>query len=329
MSRDKQHAARGGRHGRYQPDLEPLPGESGNRRDQGRHDSHHAHRNSSDPGNRKRTGRFNGGTDIVESSESVTVDSNSIVRSWVAHIRPVRLPPTLRSCCCTVKYFALQSDVSRIRSPAFPKEVMRKRLTMHIQRKGLGVKPQRGACLGARRWCMTWLSAWRMTCRGAWRVTRFGVWRGTCLGALAMAASITTAQGATLNHEDMLWLDRVTYGPTTAVVDQYLKLGRRRFLAQQLHPTDLRVPPAINTQITALDVSHTDPAIILPVVAQEQQRINALPDEGAKQNERKALNDKGNHLAYEAARREILRALYSPAQLQEQLDWFWLNHLSV
>jgi uncharacterized protein (DUF1800 family) len=64
-------------------------------------------------------------------------------------------------------------------------------------------------------------------------------------------------------------------------------------------------------------------------VAQEQQRINALADEGAKQTERKALNDKGNHLAYGAARREILRALYSPAQLQGQLDWFWLNHFSV
>jgi len=145
----------------------------------------------------------------------------------------------------------------------------------------------------------------------------------------AVGVSATASAAPTLTHQDMLWLDRVTYGPTMAVVDQYLKLGRRRFLEQQLHPTDLRLPAAINTQITALDVSHTDPAIILPVVAQEQQRINALPDEGAKQAERKALNDKGNRLAYEAARREILRALYSPAQLQEQLDWFWLNHFSV
>jgi uncharacterized protein (DUF1800 family) len=157
--------------------------------------------------------------------------------------------------------------------------------------------------------------------------------RTNCIRAIltlaAVGVSATVSAAPTLTHEDMLWLDRVTYGPTTAVVDQYLKLGRRRFLDQQLHPTDLRLPSAVNTQITALDVSHTDPAIILPVVAQEQQRINALPDEGAKQAERKALNDKGNHLAYEAARREILRALYSPAQLQEQLDWFWLNHLSV
>jgi uncharacterized protein (DUF1800 family) len=171
-----------------------------------------------------------------------------------------------------------------------PKEVMRKRLTMHAPRNGARIRP---------------------------------------LLAVSLAACATASAATGLTDQDVLWLNRVTYGPTTAVVEQYLKLGRHRFLEQQLHPADLRLPPAINSQITALEVSHTDPAIVLPVIAQEQQRINALPDEGAKQTERKTLNDKGNHLAYEAARREVLRALYSPAQLQEQLDWFWLNHFSV
>jgi len=54
-----------------------------------------------------------------------------------------------------------------------------------------------------------------------------------------------------------------------------------------------------------------------------------LPDEATRQAQRKALNDRGGRLAYEAARREILRALYSPAQLQEQLTWLWLDHFSV
>jgi len=112
MSRDEQHAARGGGHRGSQPHLEPIPVRLGIDAT-GSHDAHHTHRNSSDPGNRKRTGRFNRGTDIVESSESVTVDSNSIVRSWVAHIRPACLVPTLGCCCCTVKYFALRSELCR------------------------------------------------------------------------------------------------------------------------------------------------------------------------------------------------------------------------
>lgn len=34
-------------------------------------------------------------------------------------------------------------------------------------------------------------------------------------------------------------------------------------------------------------------------------------------------------LAREAATRSLLYALYSPAQLQEQMTWFWLNHFNV
>jgi uncharacterized protein (DUF1800 family) len=145
-----------------------------------------------------------------------------------------------------------------------------------------------------------------------------------CLPTAAWASASTP-----LSRQDILWLDRVTYGPTSAVVDEYLKLGRRRFLNEQLHPAALRLPEPAASQIEALEISRSDAATLLGVVSKEQQRINALPDEAAKQDSRKALNDHGNKLAYEAARREVLRALYSPAQLQEQLTWFWLNHFSV
>src|SRR5882724_2827650 len=138
-----------------------------------------------------------------------------------------------------------------------------------------------------------------------------------------------TALGGSLARQDILRLDRVTYGPTTAVVDEYLKLGRRRFLSEQLHPADTRLPPTAAAQIGALEISHSNAAAFLATVSQEQQRINALPDEAARQVQRKALNDRGSRLAYEAARREILRALYSPAQLQEQLTWLWLDHFSL
>jgi uncharacterized protein (DUF1800 family) len=132
-----------------------------------------------------------------------------------------------------------------------------------------------------------------------------------------------------LTREDIQWLDRVTYGPTTATVNEYLKLGRRRFLDEQLHPGALRVPQPAADEIDALEIAHQDGAGFLAYVNRENQRINGITDDAQKQAERKALNDKGNKLAYEAARREILRALYSPAQLQEQLTWLWLDHFSV
>ncbi len=149
------------------------------------------------------------------------------------------------------------------------------------------------------------------------------------LAILGTGAGAAYAGSAELSREDALWLERITYGPTTATVTDYLKLGRRRYLDEQLHPRDQRLPAPIAAQIDALQVSHLSAAQLLLGVTQEQQRINALTDDAAKQADRRALNEQGNHLAYEAARRELLRALYSPAQLQEQMTWFWLNHFSV
>ena len=146
---------------------------------------------------------------------------------------------------------------------------------------------------------------------------------------LAALASESGAARSDLSRQDALWLERITYGPTSATVTDYLKLGRRRFLDAQLHPRDQRLPPEVAAQIDALPISHLTAPQLLLAVTQEQQRINTLSDDAAKQADRKALNEQGNYLAYQAARRELLRALYSPAQLQEQMTWFWLNHFSV
>jgi uncharacterized protein (DUF1800 family) len=54
-----------------------------------------------------------------------------------------------------------------------------------------------------------------------------------------------------------------------------------------------------------------------------------MEDGSDKEQARKAINEQGSRLAYEASREELLRAVYSPAQLQEQVVWFWLNHFSV
>ena len=162
-------------------------------------------------------------------------------------------------------------------------------------------------------------------------MNRLGSIAATGLAVLCAAGGGPSARaaGATLSREDALWLERVTYGLTTATVSEYLKLGRRRYLDEQLHRRDPRLPPQIAAQIDALQVSHSSASQLLLAVTQEQQRINALSDDAAKQADRKALNEQGNHMAYEAARRELLRAIYSQAQIQEQMTWFWLNHFSV
>ena len=63
-------------------------------------------------------------------------------------------------------------------------------------------------------------------------------------------------------------------------------------------------------------MTHADPAQWLIDVNARYKMINAMADGADKEQARKALNDRGNRLAYEAIRRDLLRAVYSPAQLQ-------------
>jgi uncharacterized protein (DUF1800 family) len=132
-----------------------------------------------------------------------------------------------------------------------------------------------------------------------------------------------------VRREDALWLERASFGLDSASVDSYRHLGRERFLERQLHPGEAVLPAPIASEIGALEVSHADPVKWLVDVNAQYKLINAMPDGPDKEQARKALNDRGNKLAYEAVRRDLLRAVYSPAQLQEQMVWFWLNHFSV
>lgn len=142
---------------------------------------------------------------------------------------------------------------------------------------------------------------------------------------LAGLIGCCTAGASTPPREDVAWLNRITYGVSGTTAARFHAEGQRRFLQEQL-TAPATLPPAIAQQIDSLEISHVDGATLLREVANEQKRIASLPDGEAA---RKALNDRGNALATEAARREILRAIYSSSQLQEQLTWFWLNHFSV
>ena len=145
----------------------------------------------------------------------------------------------------------------------------------------------------------------------------------------AKRQSATAEPLPVLHREDTLWLGRVTFGLDSASVAEYRRLGRERFLEHQLEAHDGALPAPIAAQINALQISHADPEKWLADLNAQYKTINAMPDGAGKEQARKTLNDHGNALAYEAIRRELLRAVYSPSQLQEQMEWFWLNHFSV
>ena len=78
-----------------------------------------------------------------------------------------------------------------------------------------------------------------------------------------------------------------------------------------------------------MTISRTPLAALAIQLEQQARAGRALADEEARKAAQKDLNMQYEQLAREAQARHLLRAVYSPAQLQEQMTWFWLNHFSV
>jgi uncharacterized protein (DUF1800 family) len=145
---------------------------------------------------------------------------------------------------------------------------------------------------------------------------------------LSLSGALGASPAASLTRGELRWLGRVTFGIDAATVAEYRRLGRQKFLDTQLHPppTD---PPELTAAIAAIPVAGKSAEAQMKAMRAEQQRVNTLPDETAKQQARMAFNQAGQQAIYETSKRHLLRALRSPSQLREQMTWFWMNHFSV
>jgi uncharacterized protein (DUF1800 family) len=150
---------------------------------------------------------------------------------------------------------------------------------------------------------------------------------GACLLILLHATS--QAANASIGQDDMRWLNRITYGVDTQTLAQYQVLGRKKYLEVQLKPSSAQLPLSAQTAVDALSISSRSAEQFLLDAEVENKRINAMPDGDDKAKARQAQQEAQDKIAFEAAKRHLLRAVYSPAQLQEQMTWFWLNHFSV
>ncbi|HSY29032.1 MAG TPA: DUF1800 domain-containing protein [Burkholderiaceae bacterium] len=149
--------------------------------------------------------------------------------------------------------------------------------------------------------------------------------------AFALCGAWLSADAATkpLSEEDVRWLNRITYGIDGATVAQYQTLGRKAFLEMQLRGSETGMPAAVSETLAHLDLLNLPLSQSLQDVDLANKHINTLPSEDEKQQARKQLNDQASITVYETNKRHLLRALYSPAQLKEQMVWFWDNHFSV
>ena len=146
------------------------------------------------------------------------------------------------------------------------------------------------------------------------------------LAALLLAAPPARA----LSPADLDLLDRVTWGANEPSAAQFTALGRDKWLDRQLHPTAAdTLPPAAQAAIDALPIARTSMPDLLAAMQAQNKAAGALADPAEKQRAQSAYQQALTDLARQGATRQILRDLYSPAQLREQMTWFWFNHFNV
>jgi uncharacterized protein (DUF1800 family) len=157
--------------------------------------------------------------------------------------------------------------------------------------------------------------------------------RGTIallMAGVSVCAASAAPSPSALSPHDLALLNRISWGASQSSAAEMARLGPKRWLQEQLHPSsDDRLPPAAQAEIDALPISHTDMAHLAVDMQAQQQAANKIEDPTAKGAAQQAYQKALNVLNQQTAARSLLRDLYSPDQLKEQMTWFWMNHFNV
>lgn len=158
------------------------------------------------------------------------------------------------------------------------------------------------------------------------------VLRPLCLSACLLLFPSLALAGtpAALNPSDIAWLRRDGFDLDAANLARLRSMGREGLLQAQLADRiNDPLPPAINALLHSYPVLSTSPESLLQTFKSQQEQFKAMPEGDAKNAAKKDAQQQANELAEQAREAVLLRAVYGPNQLKEQLVGFWLNHFSV
>ena len=149
-------------------------------------------------------------------------------------------------------------------------------------------------------------------------------------GALAAPAETRKADVVVLSARDLNLLNRLTWGVNPSIAQEFASLGPDKFLDRQLHPPPVsKLPADARAAIDALGISHSLLVTFVADIDQQAKAANAITDPPQRQAAQTAVQEALNKAGRAAAIRSLLRDLYSPDQLREQMSWFWFNHFNV
>jgi uncharacterized protein (DUF1800 family) len=144
--------------------------------------------------------------------------------------------------------------------------------------------------------------------------------------ALGTAGAVRAEQKIALDS----LVDRITWGRSSQTLAEAQEIGAERWVEAQLHPSPSAMLPSIaQAQIDGMRISRTSMAQLAVEMDAQGKAAAKLQDAAERQVAQQAYQRAMLGLRQESAARSLLRDLYSPNQLQEQMTWFWFNHFNV
>ncbi|MBO9547457.1 DUF1800 family protein, partial [Caulobacter sp.] len=156
--------------------------------------------------------------------------------------------------------------------------------------------------------------------------------RSLLISAFLLLTCAGEAQAASARQSPSIeaFVDRITWGRTTESVASATSLGIDRWLDAQLQSNSSpQLPPSVQAQIDALRISRMPIAQLAAEMDAQNKAAALIQDPPKRQSAQKAYQMAMRALREEITTRSLLRDLYSPAQLQEQMTWFWSNHFNI
>lgn len=155
------------------------------------------------------------------------------------------------------------------------------------------------------------------------RAMRRRDWVGVlAAGCLLVCSAVATAAPA-LTPQQLQWLQRVTYGASAENVAQLQRLGQARYSVALLQPSDdAALPAPVRAQLQQFDALHTPLDTLLVQYEADKARLQTMPEGDDKVAASKQWRARGGQMLTQARQAQLLRAVYAPDQMREQLVWF-------
>ena len=163
--------------------------------------------------------------------------------------------------------------------------------------------------------------------------TMFCLIVGATTSQAAVENNISTTVSPSPDAQIQHLLNRLSFGPRPGDVERVKQMGIQRYVDSQLNPGSTPEAREVQSYLSSNQTLSMSPAELFGTYGRPAIE-EALGNRGNKDPELKKQASKMQHDNYakvigEASGEHLVRALYSPKQLQEVMTDFWFNHFNI